>query len=98
MDDCVDAEGMFAAYAQCAAALDEWHAGGGRGRGRRDGCAGWSPRPRAGASGARAPALPHPARPRRPAAGAEADRRLLGHRRPPRNERTARVPPGRSWG
>jgi phosphatidylserine/phosphatidylglycerophosphate/cardiolipin synthase-like enzyme len=31
MEDCVDAAGMFAAYAQCAAALDEWHAGGRRG-------------------------------------------------------------------
>jgi phosphatidylserine/phosphatidylglycerophosphate/cardiolipin synthase-like enzyme len=28
MDDCVDAEGMFAAYAECAEALDRWHAGG----------------------------------------------------------------------
>ena len=31
MDDCVDAAGMFAAYAESAAALDEWHAGGRRG-------------------------------------------------------------------
>jgi phosphatidylserine/phosphatidylglycerophosphate/cardiolipin synthase-like enzyme len=31
MEDCVDAAGMFAAYAQCAAPLDEWHAGGRRG-------------------------------------------------------------------
>jgi phosphatidylserine/phosphatidylglycerophosphate/cardiolipin synthase-like enzyme len=28
MDDCVDAAGMFAAYAECADALDRWHAGG----------------------------------------------------------------------
>jgi phosphatidylserine/phosphatidylglycerophosphate/cardiolipin synthase-like enzyme len=25
MDDCVDAAGMFAAYAECAARLDEWY-------------------------------------------------------------------------
>ena len=28
MDDCVDAVGMFRAFADCAAALDRWHAGG----------------------------------------------------------------------
>jgi phosphatidylserine/phosphatidylglycerophosphate/cardiolipin synthase-like enzyme len=28
LDDCIDAEGMFAAYAACADALDGWHAGG----------------------------------------------------------------------
>ena len=28
LDDCVDAAGMFAAYADCADALDRWHAGG----------------------------------------------------------------------
>ena len=28
MDDCVDAEGMFAAYDACASALDAWHDGG----------------------------------------------------------------------
>jgi phosphatidylserine/phosphatidylglycerophosphate/cardiolipin synthase-like enzyme len=28
MDDCVEAAGMFRAYADCAAALDRWHAGG----------------------------------------------------------------------
>jgi phosphatidylserine/phosphatidylglycerophosphate/cardiolipin synthase-like enzyme len=28
MEDCVDAAGMFRAYAECAAALDRWHAGG----------------------------------------------------------------------
>jgi phosphatidylserine/phosphatidylglycerophosphate/cardiolipin synthase-like enzyme len=28
MDDCVEPAGMFAAYAECAAALDAWHAGG----------------------------------------------------------------------
>jgi len=31
LDDCVDAAGMFSAYAACAAALDRWHAGGGVG-------------------------------------------------------------------
>jgi phosphatidylserine/phosphatidylglycerophosphate/cardiolipin synthase-like enzyme len=31
MGDCETAEGMFAAYAQCAAALDAWHDGGRRG-------------------------------------------------------------------
>jgi phosphatidylserine/phosphatidylglycerophosphate/cardiolipin synthase-like enzyme len=28
MADCVEPAGMFAAYAECAAALDGWHAGG----------------------------------------------------------------------
>ncbi len=28
MDDCLDPAGMFAAYAECAAALDAWHDGG----------------------------------------------------------------------
>jgi phosphatidylserine/phosphatidylglycerophosphate/cardiolipin synthase-like enzyme len=28
LDDCVDPAGMFAAYADCAAALDAWHTGG----------------------------------------------------------------------
>nr|WP_281167632.1 phospholipase D-like domain-containing protein [Nocardioides halotolerans] len=28
LDDCADAAGMFAAYADCAAALDQWHADG----------------------------------------------------------------------
>ena len=28
LDDCVEPAGMFAAYAECAAALDAWHAGG----------------------------------------------------------------------
>ncbi len=28
MDDCVDPAGMFAAYAECAEALDRWHEGG----------------------------------------------------------------------
>jgi phosphatidylserine/phosphatidylglycerophosphate/cardiolipin synthase-like enzyme len=31
VDDCVDAAGMFAAYARSAEALDRWHAGGGVG-------------------------------------------------------------------
>lgn len=31
MDDCVDPADMVAAYAECAAALDAWHAGGRRG-------------------------------------------------------------------
>ena len=30
-DDCADAAGMFAAYAESAAALDAWHASGGAG-------------------------------------------------------------------
>jgi phosphatidylserine/phosphatidylglycerophosphate/cardiolipin synthase-like enzyme len=31
MADCVEPEGMFTAYAECAAALDAWHAGGRQG-------------------------------------------------------------------
>ena len=31
MDDCVEAEGMFAAYDECATALDAWHDGGRQG-------------------------------------------------------------------
>ena len=99
MDDCVDAAGMFAAYAQSAAALDEWHAGGRRGprppgRLRRL----EPPGPRAGASGARARCRTWPCT--TPTVGRGGGSGPTPSRRPPtpRNERTARVPPGRSWG
>ena len=31
MADCVDAAGAFAAFRECATALDDWHSGGRRG-------------------------------------------------------------------
>ena len=47
MDDCVEPAGIFAAYADCAAALDAWHAGGSRARARPAASAG-SRRPTSG--------------------------------------------------
>ncbi len=80
--DCVDAEGMFAAYAACAAALDRWHDGW-RGRSTSAGPAPPTAATRAGQAGpgCRPRALPARARPGRSAQAAAQEGRVLGQDR-----------------
>ena len=77
MADCVDAPAMFAAYAETARRLDDWHDNGRSASGHPVASAACSP-PYPGSSAARGPrALPDPARPGRPARPPATPRRLL---------------------